>query len=737
MQSLVQRSFAAGELAPVLHSRADLVKYSTGLRTCRNFFVRREGGVSNRAGLRFVGACKTDTYGTRLARFVGSESGEGYLLEFGEGYIRFFRDGAAIEVTGVPAYNGATNYVPGDVVSSGGVNYYCHTATVGNAPPNAGFWYPLTGAILEIPTPYTLATIPSWNQSGNVITLTHPGHAPRELIFEEADRWVLRLVDTEPALEVPENLNGSAAGAGTRTFTYVVTSAALETYEESEGSASFAVINTIAPDETATIDLTWDADAGAAEYYVYCDPYGNGVFGYIGTAATNAFSHAGQIPDFTLTPPVARVLFAAAGDYPTCSANYQQRRFFANTTSAPDSIWGSRIGFPDNFGISSPLQDDDSVTFRLAGNNHHPIRHLVAIGAGLILFTDGGEWTVTGGGGRKNPITPASIDAEQETYVGVLPWARPVVVGSSIVYVQARGTKMAELSFKQEVEGLAGRDLTIYATHLFERKQIYFVDYQQNPHSIVWLCDSVGRLLGLTYIPDQDVWGWHRHDTDGLFEDVCVVPEEDQDTLYVIVRRTVGGVEKRYIERLEQRELRDGFTHADMFFVDSGLSYSGAPADEFAGLEHLEGRRVMVIADGEVLYDGLTDDSPVVLLGTVVLTLPEGVTGYSNVHIGLNYQSEIESLDLDAAGEEIRDAKKRVNGVTLLVERSSRSFDAGPDSSDYRPYHPAGWETTGLATDTLELPIAGKFDKHGRIWVRTSGRPLTVLGIIPRAELGG
>lgn len=735
MQSLFQRAFAAGEIAPALHSRADLAKYTTGLKTCLNFFVRREGGISNRAGLRFVNGCKTNTYGTRLMRYTGSGTGEGYLIEMGEGYFRFYREGAVIEVESVPAYNGATAYVPGDVVSSGGVNYYCHTATTGNAPPNAGFWYPLTGDILEVPTPYTLATLPNWNQSGNVITLTHPAHAPLELVFEEADRWVLRGISTAPTIAAPGGLSGSVAGVGTRTFTYIVTAVADETFEESEGSAAEDVPLTIAPTVDAPIALTWTAVSGAVEYNVYCDPYENGVFGYIGTAATNAFNHAGQDPDFTVTPPIARTLFDASGDYPSCSANYQQRRFFGNTTNAPDSIFGSRIGFPANFGISSPLQDDDSVTFRLAGNNHHPIRHMVALPSGLCLFTDGGEWTVTGGGGRKNPITPASIDAEQETYVGILEWARPVVVGGNVVYVQARGKKVADLTFRQEIQGLGGKDLTIYATHLFERNQVYFVDYQQNPHSIVWLCDSAGRLIGLTYIPEQDVWGWHRHETDGLFEDVCVVPEDDEDVLYVIVHRTVGGIAVRYIEKLERRDILAGFENATSFFVDSGLSYSGAPADEFAGLEHLEGRQVAVVADGEVLFDGTEDNAPFVASGIVRLDAE-----YSNVHIGLPYEALMESLDIDVEGQAVRDMTKRVNAVTLLVERSARDFEAGPgtDPDDWRRYQPDPWDTDDLATDTLELIIPSKYDKHGRVFVRQRRPlPLTILGIIPRAETGG
>src|SRR5688500_13387536 len=98
LENIIQRSFAAGELAPVLHTRADTVKYATGLRTCRNFQVRREGGVHNRAGFRFVNPCKTDDAGTRLMRYVGSVAGESFLIEMGQGYFRFYLNGAALEV---------------------------------------------------------------------------------------------------------------------------------------------------------------------------------------------------------------------------------------------------------------------------------------------------------------------------------------------------------------------------------------------------------------------------------------------------------------------------------------------------------------------------------------------------------------------------------------------------------------------------------------------------------------
>jgi hypothetical protein len=733
--SIIQRAFASGELAPVLHARADTAKYTLGLRTCRNFYVRKEGGVSNRAGFRFVEACKTASYGTRLMPYVGSIAGESFLIEMGAGYFRFYTNGAAVSVSGVAAYGGATAYNPGDLASSGGVTYYAIVATTGNAPPNVAFWYPLpAGGLYEIPTPYTLATLPDWNQSGNVMTLTSPAHPPMELVFVDGTHWVLQAVTTAPVLLAPTGGAGVAGAGGTRTYTYVVTSAAADTFEESEGSVPIVIAACAEPTADLPNTLSWSADPLAGEYYVYADPYDNGVFGYIGTAASNSFNDGGIVPDFGLTPPLAGILFNAVGDYPSHSANYQQRRFFANTDSAPDAIWGSRTGFRSNYGGSSPLQDDDAVTFRLAGNNHHPIRHMAALKAGLVLMTDGGEWTLTGGNGPKSPITPSSIDATQETYVGIAENVRPAVVGNAILYVQSRGSVVRDLQFEQQVEGLAGRDLTIYASHLVKRRTIVALDYQQTPDSIVWCVRDDGVLLGLTYIPDQDIWGWHRHDTAGTFEDVCVIPEEDEDAVYVIVKRTILGAAVRYIEKLERRDLLVGYFNATMFFVDSGLSYSGAPADVFTGLDHLNGQRVAILADGVVVSDGATGTAYVVAGGSI--TIPAEA---SNVHIGLPIQyAEIETLDLDVQGSDLRDKHKRVGSVTLLIDESSKQFKAGPDATQLETYVPQTWDSTAVAdTGQFEINLPSTFGKYGRVVIRmTDPLPLTVLAVVPNVETG-
>lgn len=794
-QSLFQRSFAGGEITPVLHARADTAKYVTALKTCKNFVVRREGGVSNRPGLRFIAAAKTADAGTKLMRFVSTVANQSVLIEMGNGYFRFFLNGAPILVAGVAAWSNVTNYVPGDLVVQAGVNYYCHTANLNKVPPDVGFWYALTGSIYEIPTPYSLATLPKWNQSGNVITLTHPSVAPRELTFFALTRWVLSQISTAPTIgppTAPGSTGGNAPPAWNATVTYqvgaivdsggtkytciqsninqvppnatfwlalsatalnrsyVITALAADTLEESIASSVTTISNFLVPIAQAPNAITWTPPTGTIDSYnVYCDPFGNGVFGLVGSSPTAAFNDTGFTPDFLQQPPTARVLFNATDDYPTTSAYFQQRRFFANTNHDPDGVFGSRTGFRTNFGLSEPLQDDDAITFRLAGNNHHPVRHLIALKAGLVLLTDGGEWTATGGGGAGTPMTPSSLNADQETYVGADKDVRPVVVGQEILYVQTRGSVMRQLSFHQQVEGLAGKDLTVYATHLFEGHTIVGADFQQVPDSIIWCVRDDGALLGLTYVPEQDVWGWHRHETwqnaaIGLFEDVCVVPESAEDGVYVIVKRTINNVVVRYIERLNTRIVRSGFFNADSFFVDAGLSYSGTPAATFAGLDHLKGQVVAVVADGAVIYNGDpagTNAAAFTLptVGTIGLTLPTSVAPAANVHIGLAIRyPDLVPLPIDIQGSSVRDKKKAVHWLTVLLDRSSRKFWAGPDENSLVQFAPEAWQSQASEdSGQFEIRISTSWSKDGSFMLRqTEPLPLTILGILPNVEGG-
>lgn len=699
--------------------------YLAGLRTCRNFIVQRFGGVTNRSGSKFIQEVKTSADATWLKKVIVNASAA-YAVEVGNGYFRFYKNGARVTVSGVAAWSAVTNYVIGDLVSQGGVNYYAIAPSLNQVPPNAAFWYPLTGTIFEIPTPY-LANLHllrfSPSESGGVVTLTHKDYPPRELRSTGDTAWTLLPIITEPTTDPPTNLAGTAGAAGTLNPRYVVTAAAAETYEESLASAAYTIAAAAPPTEAAPNVLTWTAVAGAAEYYVYKDPDGNGTLGYLGTATgQTSFNDTGQVPDFNLTPPIARSLFTTVNNYPGTAAYYQQRRVFANTHANVETVWASRTGFRSNFAISSPLQDDDAVTFAIPAARG--IQHLVALKR-LLVLADTGEWIVLGD--QEGILTPSGMHPEQEGYAGAAAAPVPIVIGRTVIYVQYLSRLVRDLRFNERADGFESRDLTVLASHLF-KNTILRIDFAELPHSVVWCVRDDGTLLGLTYLPEFEVFGWHRHDTgaSGVFEDVCVVPEGDEHAVYVVVRRTINGSAKRYIERFASRKIIT--LNTDAFFVDCGITYNGAAATVITGLSHLEGASVVALADG-------IERGPFTVTGGQI-TLPSAA---SVVHVGLAITADLETLDLDVAAAPLRAAKKRVQSIDVLLEDSVRGFKVGPSASQLTAFTAPPWESsTALVTGLVEQNLTSGFTDQGRTFIRhTAPLPLTVLGLIPHVDIGG
>ena len=522
MPSSIQRSFAGGEIAPALYGRADQIKYQTGLQMCRNFVVMRHGGVANRPGTRFVAEVKDNTKAVRLVKFVFNAD-QTYVLEFGNQYMRVIKNGVQLKVGNVP---------------------------------------------YEISTPYLTADLRGlqYVQSGDVVTIVHKNYAPRTLSRTGDTAWTLALLTFAPSIAAPTN--ATTDNPGTAVY-YVVTAVKAETYEESVQS-NLAGTHIATTSSSQKVVINWAAVSGAQEYNVYKQK--NGVFGYLGVAKGTSFVDDGLSPDVTETPPQDRNPFPTVGDYPAVVSYYQQRQLFASSTNNPEKVWMSRTGNYKNFSIRSPLQDDDAITFTIAGRQVNKIEHLLEIGNMLIL-TSGGEWLMLGD--ADGVVRPSAINLKQQGYTGSsnIP---PIVVGNNALYVQARGTICRDLRYDFQSDGYTGRDLTVFAAHLFDGYSIVAWDYAQIPHSIVWTVRSDGVLLGLTYVREHEVWGWHRHDTDGLFEDVVAIPENNEDAVYVVVKRTVNGVTKRYIERFASRGTSQTLDiKRDAFFLDCGGTYDG------------------------------------------------------------------------------------------------------------------------------------------------------------------
>ena len=328
-------------------------------------------------------------------------------------------------------------------------------------------------------------------------------------------------------------------------------------------NANSAAVGTLADPHI----LSWTAVAGAQEYNVYESE--NGIYGLVGVAGTNSFNVIGTLPDTGNTPPIERNPFSGVDNYPSTVTYYQQRLLFANTNNDVEKIFGSKSGDFKNFTVRSPLQDDDSITFTMAGQKVNAVKHMLGLGS-LVVLTESAEQAVEGD--EAGILKPTSLFPKPYSYYGS-GTLKPISIGGNALYVQTRGSIVRDLGFDFQIDGYRGNDLTIISSHLFEGITLVDWAYQQVPHSILWCVRSDGILLGLTYVREQQMFAWHRHDfKDGLVENVVVVPEGQEDVLYVVVKRTINSIVTRFVEKLVTRYISDV---KDSKFMDSHLSFDG------------------------------------------------------------------------------------------------------------------------------------------------------------------
>jgi hypothetical protein len=649
---IYNRSFAGGELSPEMFGRIDDIKFQTGAAKMRNFIPTPQGPAENRPGTKYVATVKDSTKRTRLLPFTYSTT-QTMVLEFGQGYIRFHTQGSTLQAGSPAAYNGATAYVVGDLVSSGGVNYYCIAATTGNAPPNATYWYPLPSSAYEIPSPYQEADLFSihYVQSGDVLTLVHPNHAPRELRRLGATTWTLTTITFVAPVAVPGaptvtasrgdalNITGiTQANPGvvttvgnhgfsigdsvyvnggtmtqlsgfylvnttpaTNTFSvkaydtgvpvdttaytawasggfvqfgdksldfdnyYVVTAIAQNAVDESAASPSGNVINNLNA-IGAKNTISWSAVAGALRYNVYKRQ--SGLFGYIGQTAATSFDDDNIAPDMGITPPIVETPFNSANNYPRSVSYFEQRRIFAGTNNAPQTIWMTRSGTESDLSYSLPVKDSDRISIRVAARELNTINHIVPL-TQLLLMTSSAEWRVSPI--NSDALTPTTISVRPQSYIGAND-VQPEIVNNTVVYCAARGGHVRELGYSWQSSGFITGDLSIRAAHLFDDLTLVDMCYSKSPQPILWFVSSNGNLLSLTYMPEQQIGAWAQHDTLGLYESCTAVAEGNEDRVYVVVKRTINGNSVRYIERMASRQIT---TIEACFFVDAGLTYDG------------------------------------------------------------------------------------------------------------------------------------------------------------------
>jgi hypothetical protein len=312
--------------------------------------------------------------------------------------------------------------------------------------------------------------------------------------------------------------------------------------------------------------ISWASVTGATRYNVYKQQ--NSLYGFIGQSTTTSFVDDNIAPDLAITPAIYDTVFASAGNYPGAVSYFEQRKAFGGSINEPQTLWMTRSGTESDMSYSIPVRDDDRIKIEVAVREASTIRHIVPL-TQMLMLTNSSELRVSPI--NSDVITPSTISVRPQSYLGANN-VQPEVVNNVVVYCADRGGHVRELGYSWQSQGFITGDLSLRATHLFDNLTLSDMCYAKSPQPILWFISTSGNMLGLTYVPEQQIGAWHWHDTDGVFESLTAVAEGDEDSVYVIVKRTINGVIKRYVERLASRQVA---AIEDCIFVDSALTYNG------------------------------------------------------------------------------------------------------------------------------------------------------------------
>lgn len=624
---LQQVSFASGEISPRLYGRVDLSRWQSALGTCQNFIPRPYGGVENRPGLQFLGSAK---YADRVCRLVPFQFStlQTYVLEIGHLYMRIYKDGAVVV------------YPPG---------------------------HPDEGDIVEVTTPWAGDDLPGLNytQSADVMTMVHPDYEPQQISRTDHHLWTVGAFVNENGPFLPlnvdenrlifvQNTDGSTPTAGVplEPGTDVLIKLNPATRAAVEYSGAELPLLLYLEQSPGVTAAAWEVDKAVSvgdirrangNYYKAVNAgttgtlrpsheegeesdggvtwkYQHSGFGIVRLTAQDPVDDTEFDAVVVSTVPMSlgntvgsnsayKWAFEAWNDldgYPSAVNYFQQRLVMANTYKQPQTFWMSRIDAFTDFGKNRPLRDDDTIEGTIAARQVNSIKHIIPLND-LIFNTSGAEWKLSAG---QNGVIPGGVNIDAQSFYGSS-GVIPITTGTVALFVQERGSVVRDLGYSFDVDGYSGSNLSQLSEHLFRGRRVKEWAYSQVPWDAVFMVMDDGTLLTLTYVRDQQVIGWARHDTDGYFESVTSISEGDEDAVYAVVRRQIDGVDQRYVERLS---IRQSEVIENAFFVDSGLSYDGAPTDATTMTLSAYGSAVIYGAatDGynAGTYSGFTLDNP-------------------------------------------------------------------------------------------------------------------------------
>lgn len=582
----------------------------------------------------------------------------------------------------------------------------------------------IANAAAELTTPYATADLPSikYAQTADIMYLASPDRKPHRLLRWGHAGWSVEEVDFNDGPWGPVNISDTKLTPGATTGKGVAVTADSKT--GINGGQGF-----LASDVGRQIRI-----------------FHGGTWGWAAIAAVeSAVKVTVDIRrDFGAATPSGDWRLGAWSDttgWPRAVSFYESRSAWAGSETQPQTVWLSQSGDFQNMQPDDGaglVADDDAIARTVASQSVNSILWLLT--AGKLVAGTAANQLVMRSTLDDEPITPVNFSVKPQTTRACADIGA-IAIDEAAIFAQ-RG-KRRLLAFGRDGGGYRAYDLTIFAEHV-TRGDIAELAYQEEPHSLVWALRADGVLAALTYRPEQEVIGWSRHIVGGTFgagnavvESIASIPgnpvagTQARDELWCIVKRTINGATRRYVEVFEA-DYEDGDDSADAFYVDSGLTYSGPATDTITGLDHLEGETVRILAEGAVHPDRT------VASGSITLD-----ADYTKVQAGLGYTHKYKSLKMEGGGT-IGTAitqTRRIGRLGLVLD-NTLGLKLGDSEARLKEIP---FRAVGDAMDSAVPPFTGEkviedfaseWAQDPRIHIQGDKPvPLTVLGIAPYLEV--
>lgn len=743
-RGLIDRiTFAGGEIGEKLGARADTAKYQIAFEKQENFVTLVEGVVTRSPGTRFVLEVKNSAERGRLIPFrIGAD--DYYMLVVNGGVVRLVRMGGFVQNPNTSIFEFDVPWVEDDMASLRAAAATNTLYVTSKKQPQILTRNDHTDWDVEVYSPDsgpvdtknldTGKTIQVSAATGNVTLTGVGGPLSSDMVGN-----VIRIDDRDLSLTA----EWSAAETGI----------ALNQQRRWNGNVYQALLSGADAGPNEPVHTEGDVLSGRADASTPYQSwrYLHSGYGYVRvTAVTNSNSGSGtvlsRLPDtvvsagsFRWYPPA----WTATIGWPSLVAFVKFRlAFFRN-----DKVWLSAVDDPNDHDLGL-ADDDDAIALRLRAPDASLVDIKWALPSGaLILGTADGEWVLRGPN-VFDALTPKTIDAFPETSEGSEPQV-PVRVDGGVMFVGKSAKRMHYAKYDRQKQELEAQELSVTARHIFAQG-VVATAWQRDPHRILWMALQDGSLASATFMPEQEIIAFARHPRTNFFlEDIGSIPgvASGVDEVYMLVRRTIAGVTRRYVEQLadyfEPVDPNDP-TAEGAWFVDCGLRVTGDDMTVATQLAHLEGQEVAVFADGAmqsrktvangaISFDRSTQDAVIgIPVRGYLRDLPRNLQGTSakqkrvaeaDVHILHTGGGKIRSYDpenvlpVDATAAQIQSDQESWEDI---VETGANDFDAAPP----------------LMSGQFRMNVEGNLRDEAQLELACDDvMPFTLLGLSPVIEV--